>query len=212
MLIYSACFIILGGFQLLTSRMLDARRIFSLGIALIFGLSVEIVPDLYRSLPAVLKPIFSSSTSVATVLVVFLSLLFRIGLKKVRVLDLRTGHDHLDEIRQFMEEQGSAWGMRSEVVTRATDAAYEVVNNLSLMPLDSDRITMTTSWDELRLDVELEYNGPAIEIADTMPTLDEMATETGKMRLAGFLIRQYADRVRIRQKTALCQVNLHFEH
>ena len=212
MLIYSACFIILGGFQLLTSRMLDSRRIFALGIALIFGLSVEIIPDLYRSLPALLKPIFSSSTSIATVLVVILSLLFRIGLRKERTLELQTGHDHLDEVRQFMEEQGSAWGMRSEVVTRATDAAYEVINNLELLPIRSDRITMRTSWDELRLDVELEYEGPPIEIADSMPTLEEMGTHAGSMRLAGFLIRQYSDRVRVREKNGLCQVTLHFDH
>jgi len=212
MLVYSACFIILGGFQLITARMLDSRRIFALGIALIFGLSVEIVPDLYRSFPAELKPIFSSSTSLATVLVVVLSLCFRIGLKKHRTLELRTGHDHLDEITQFMEEQGAAWGMRSEVVTRATDASYEVVNNLSLLPLRSEVILMRTSFDELRLDVQLEYDGPPIEIADTMPTLEEMGTTAGSMRLAGFLIRQYADRVRIREKNGTCQVKLHFEH
>jgi len=105
-LIYSACFIILGGLQLLTSRMLDARRIFAVGIALIFGLSVEIVPDLYRTFPAFLKPVFSSSTSVATVLVVILSLLFRMGIKKQRSLELRTGQDHLDEITQFMDTRG----------------------------------------------------------------------------------------------------------
>jgi xanthine permease XanP len=211
-LIYSACFIILGGLQLLTSRMLDARRVFAVGIALIFGLSVEIMPDLYRTFPASLKPVFSSSTSVAAVLVVFLSLLFRIGLKKQSSLELRTGTDHLDEIAQFMDDQGSAWGMRREVVARATDAAYEVVNNLSLLALRSEIITLRTSWDELRLDLEIEYAGPAIEIADSMPALNELGTQAGAARLAGYLIRQYADRVRIREKSGLCHVQLHFEH
>lgn len=211
-LIYSACFIILGGLQLLTSRMLDARRIFAVGIALIFGLSVEIVPDLYRTFPAFLKPVFSSSTSVATVLVVILSLLFRIGLKKQRSLELRIGHNHLDEITQFMDDQGSAWGMRQGVVTRATDAAYEVVNNLDLLPLGSEIITLRTSWDELRLDLEIEYAGPTIELADSVPALEEMGTQAGVAQLAGYLIRQYADRVKIREKNGLCRVQLHFEH
>lgn len=211
-LIYSACFIILGGLQLLTTRMLDARRIFAVGIALIFGLSVEIVPEVYRTFPAFLKPIFSSSTSVAAVLVVILSLMFRIGLKKQRSLELRTGHDHLDQITQFMDDQGSAWGMRSEVVDHATDAAYEVINNLGLLPLRSETITLRTSWDELRLDLEIEYVGPPIEIADSMPALEEMGTQAGSAQLAGYLIRQYADRVRIREKNGLCRVQLHFDH
>jgi xanthine permease XanP len=211
-LIYSACFIILGGLQLLTSRMLDARRIFAVGIALIFGLSVEIVPDLYRTFPAFLKPVFSSSTSVAAVLVVILSVLFRIGLKKQRSLELQSGHDHLDEITQFMDDQGSAWGMRQEVVTRATDAAYEVANNLSLLPLSSETIALRTSWDELSLDLEIEYSGPMIELADSMPALTEMGTQAGAAQLAGYLIRQYADRVRIREKNGVCRVQLHFDH
>lgn len=159
-LIYSACFIILGGFQLLASRMLDARRIFAVGISLIFGLSVEIVPNLYDTVPSFLKPIFSPSVSVATVLVVFLSLLFRIGLKKRSSLELQAGKDHLNEITVFMESQGAAWGMRKEVVTRATDAAFETVNNVGSLPLKSDIITLRSTWDELRLDLEVEYHGP----------------------------------------------------
>jgi xanthine permease XanP len=211
-LIYSACFIVLGGLQLLTSRMLDARRIFAVGISLIFGLSIEIAPDLYRPVPAFLHPIFSSSTSLATVLVVILSLLFRIGLKKQRSLELRSGEDSLDSVMHFMDEQGSAWGMRKEVVSRATDAAYEVANNLQQLPLRSEIITLRTVWDELSLDLEIEYDGLPCELADSMPTIEEMGTEAGRAQLAGFLIRQYADRVRIREKNGLCRVQLHFDH
>jgi xanthine permease XanP len=211
-LIYSACFIILGGLHLLTSRMLDARRIFAVGISLIFGLSVEMVPDLYRNVPSVLHPVFSSSTSVATVLVVILSMLFRIGLKKQRSLELRSNQDSLDEITLFMDDQGSAWGMRKEVVTRATDAAYEVINNVRQLPLRSELITLRTEWDELRLDLEIEYAGIPIELADSMPSIEEMGTEAGIAHLAGYVIRQYADRVRVREKNGLCRVQLHFEH
>lgn len=212
MLIYSACFIILGGFQLLASRMLDARRIFAVGIALIFGLSVEVVPDLYASVPAFLKPIFSSSTSVATVLVVVLSLIFRTGLKKQSSLELETGTDHLGDITQFMEDQGAAWGMRKEVVTRATDSAYETFNNVAMLPLTSDIVTLRTTWDELRLDVELEYAGPAVELAETLPAVEEMGTPAGVAQMAGYIIRQYADKVRIREKNGIARVQLHFEH
>src|SRR5215472_128770 len=68
-LVYVACFMILAGIQVITSRMLDARRIFVVGIALIFGLSVDMVPGLYREVPNLVQPLFSSSLSVSTVLV-----------------------------------------------------------------------------------------------------------------------------------------------
>ncbi|MGH8469479.1 MAG: solute carrier family 23 protein [Gammaproteobacteria bacterium] len=75
-LIYVACYMILAGIQLITSRMLDARRIFVVGIALIFGLSADMVPGLYRDTPVLIQPLFSSSLVISTVLVVILNLLF----------------------------------------------------------------------------------------------------------------------------------------
>jgi len=54
-LVYVACFMILGGLQVMMSRLLDTRRILVIGIAVIFGLSVEIVPGLYSSVPAWIK-------------------------------------------------------------------------------------------------------------------------------------------------------------
>jgi xanthine permease XanP len=111
-----------------------------------------------------------------------------------------------------MDDQGSAWGMRREVVTRATDAAYEVVNNLSMLELRDETVSLRTSFDELRLDLEIEYAGPTIELEDSMPALNEMGTQAGAAHLAGYLIRQYADRVRIREKNGISRVQLHFDH
>jgi xanthine permease XanP len=68
--VYVACFMILGGVQVMLSRMLDARRIFVTGLALIFGLSVAIVPGLYAAVPAWISPLFSSSLALGTVLCV----------------------------------------------------------------------------------------------------------------------------------------------
>ena len=54
--------------------------------------------------------------------------------------------------------------------------------------------------------------GLLIELADSVPALEEMGTQAGVAQLAGYLIRQYADRVKIREKNGLCRVQLHFEH
>ncbi len=62
-MVYIACFITLGGLQVLTSRMLDNRRVLVIGISLLFALSVEILPGLYQQVPAALHPLFSSALS-----------------------------------------------------------------------------------------------------------------------------------------------------
>ena len=115
---------ILGGMQVVTSRMLDARKTFAIGIALVFGLSVEMVPGLYRGVPRAVQPLFASSLSLSTVLVVLLNLVTRIGVARERSIELSPAHDGHNEVTRFMEEQGAIWGMRKEAATRAAQVSF----------------------------------------------------------------------------------------
>ena len=151
-LIYTTCFLLLGGFQVMTARMLDARRIFAVGIALVFGLSVEIAPELYHKVHEL--------TALATIIAIGLSVLFRIGLEKTSSLQLRAGEGNFDTINRFMEEHGSAWGMRRVVVERAAGSIHEFVTNAGNLQLNS----VTARFDEFHLDVEIEYDGPPIQL------------------------------------------------
>jgi len=211
-LIYSTCFLLLGGLQLMTSRMLDARRIFVVGIALAFGISVEIAPELYQSVPEYLRPIFASSVALATVIAVALGLLFRLGLHKTRSIQLRSGENNLDTINQFMEEQGAARGMRQVVVSRAADAIYEFVTNSGDLQLRSDLFTVNAQFDEFHIDVEIDYDGPPIELSDRMPTMEELANGTGIAMMAQYVIRTSADHVRVKPRGTHSTVFLHFQH
>jgi NCS2 family nucleobase:cation symporter-2 len=212
LLIYSTCFLILGGLQVMTARMLDARRIFTVGIALVFGLSVEIAPELYRNVPELIRPIFASSAALATVIAVALNLLFRIGVAKQSKLQLTQCNGNLDEISRFMDEHGAAWGMRREVVSRATDAIYEFVTNAGNLNLRSPEISVTAEFDEFRLDVEIEYDGSPIELSKTMPSVEELASGYGVAMLSHYIIRESADQVRVKKRGAHSVLCLHFEH
>ena len=212
LLIYSTCFLMLGGLQVMTARMLDARRIFAVGIALVFGLSVEIAPELYRGVPELIRPVFASSTALATVIAVALSLLFRLGLSKQGVIKLDAHRNNLDEINRFMDEHGAAWGMRKEVISRATDAVYEFVTNAGNLNLRSPAISVSAQFDEFRLDVEIEYQGDTIELTNTLPTPEELASGTGVALLSHFIIRESADQVRVKKRDGRSILFLHFEH
>ena len=213
LLIYSTCFLMLGGLQVMTSRMLDApRRVFAIGIALSFGLSVEVAPELYRSVPELLRPIFASSTALATVVAVVLSLLFRIGLAKKGRIELLASKDNLDEVTRFLDGLGSAWGMRREVVSRAIDATYEFVTNSGELGLRSPMLLVEAEFDELSLDVEIEYDGPPLELTDHMPSVEELASGAGIAALSHYLIRQSADQVKVKQRNGRSVVRMHFAH
>jgi xanthine permease XanP len=211
-LIYTTCFLLLGGFQVMTARMLDARRIFAVGIALVFGLSVEIAPELYYKVPELLRPVFASSTALATVIAVGLGVLLRIGLEKTSSLKLRAGESNFDTINRFMEEHGSAWGMRRIVVERATGAIHEFVTNAGNLQLNSDTFTVSARFDEFHLNVEIEYDGAPIQLSERMPTLEELADGSGVAMMAQYIIRASADHVRVKQHGNRSTLLLHFEH
>jgi len=86
--IFAVCFIVIIGLQMMMSRMMDSRKIFILGISLIFGLSVMSLVDVYSRIPnPMLRPIFSSTLYLATILAIALTFLFRLGLaKKVQLI------------------------------------------------------------------------------------------------------------------------------
>ncbi len=83
-LIFVTSFMILSGLQIIISDIPDIKRTFVLGVSIIFGLSLEIVPDLYSGVPPWLRPLFDSSLTLTTVLAVLLNQLLRTGKEKER--------------------------------------------------------------------------------------------------------------------------------
>ncbi len=211
-LVYVACFMILGGLQVMTSRMLDVRRTFAVGIAMIFGLSVDMVPGLYEHMPSVLQPLFSSELSLATVLGVMLNLLFRIGVAKSQTIELSPESDNLDTILTFMEERGGSWGMRKEVEERAAEAIYETVVSVGALQVSSP-VSVRVRFDEFKLEVDLAYDGRPIQLPEAPPTAEELSNgEQGLAMLSGYIIRQHADHVRVSSDNRRSRVHLQFDH
>ncbi len=212
-LVYVACYMILAGIQVITSRMLDARRTFVVGIALIFGLSVDMIPGLYRDVPNQIQPLFSSSLAISTVLVVILNLLFRIGVTKRQSLELTPGVDGSQKIFEFMETQGGVWGARRDVVMRATAALNEFVESAAGLGLVKGKAQADVSFDEFNLDVDIRYNGELMEFPSRRPTEDALlADDKAVASLSGFLIRHYADRVKAEMSDGQCRIQMHFDH
>ncbi len=212
MLVYVACFMILGGFQVVTSRMLDARRTFVVGIAFIFGLSVKIVPDAYAQVPLVLRPFFASALSLATVLVVLLNLLFRIGVGRKATLSLAPGDDSHARILEFLDRQGGAWGMRPEVVVRANEALHELAVSIGRVNATSV-IAVEARFDEFNLDLDVTWEGEMVALSESAPSVESLKLKLDAiLKLSGFLIRHYTDRVTTEQRGDRCRVLLHLDH
>ncbi len=76
-LVFVICFMILSGFQIIIGASVDPKKIFVIGIPLLFGLSLGILPALFTDVPYWLRPLASSSLTLSTVLAVILNQVLR---------------------------------------------------------------------------------------------------------------------------------------
>jgi NCS2 family nucleobase:cation symporter-2 len=212
-LIFSATFMIVAGIQVLTSRMLDTRKTFVIGLSLIFGLSTLIHPALYQDLPPEIKPLFSSSMSLAAVCGILLNIFFRLGIARKKRLKLVAGVSSAQEIFTFMETQGSLWGARREVIANATAAMTEFMEAAARLKLSDPAITMDTHFDEFNLDIRIAYRGDPFGMPEFSPSREELLrNEEASLALAGFLIRQHADTAAFEKQADMTVLALHYEH
>lgn len=76
-LIFVTCFMMLSGIQIILGSNLDPRKTFVIGVALVFGTSLDIMPQLYAHVYAWLRPLFDSSLTLATVVAIVLNQILR---------------------------------------------------------------------------------------------------------------------------------------
>jgi len=213
LLFFAASFMIVAGVQILSSRMMDARKTLVVGVSIILGLSVDMLPGIYHSVPAMLLPAFTSSLSVATLSAMFLNLLFRIGIAQRAKVQIDPQADSSEEIFSFMEKQGGTWGARREVIDRAKSAMNEFIEAARALELSTGKIDAEVSFDEFNLDVDMRYDGELMEFPSKRPTeADLLGDERAVAKLAGFLIRNYVDQVKSERINGRCRVQFHLEH
>ncbi len=212
-MLFMVCFMVISGFQIMTSRMIDIRRTFVIAVSLMLGMSVDIFPAIYQNFHPWLKPFFSSSLAVTTVLAIVLNLIMRIGIARRATIELVPGTDISQTLFRFMENQGAAWGARKEVIYNAMTAMNEFMEATVHYNLEEQKVSFELSFDEYSLDIRASYKGEPMAFPTERPEKAELRTDPGAVaRLAGYLVRQYTDKVTARQEGQQCFVELHFSH
>jgi len=197
----------------MTSRMMDARKTFVIGFSLILGLSVDIVPGLYAHVPPMLDPIFGSSLSFATLSALILNLIFRIGIAQKETIEVEPRIEALEEITIFMENQGAAWGALRDVINRALLVAKEFLESIIATGLAKGKLNFAMKFDEFNLDIDAWYDGELVEFPKSSPLPNELlCDDKAFIKLSGFLIKTFADKVKSSCDNGRCHVHFHFDH
>jgi len=212
-LVMGVSFILLSGIQIISSRMMDIRKTLVVGISIVAGLCVDMIPEVRDGVGAGLRPVLSSPLSVAAIVAVGLNLLFRIGVRQSASIELRYHADVHDEVKNFLSDRGAAWGMRKEVMDRAEHALIHYIEGaVGLNPVQTD-YKINANFDEFLLNLEISYQGKPLNLSGRPPdprTLLE--SDDGLDQLEGYFVRHYSDRVSEERYGDAVHVKLGFDH
>jgi len=212
-LMFSVCFIIINGLQVMALRLLDVRRTLVIGLAIVAGVAIEAFPVIAETAPNALLPVVGSALVFSTMIALVLNLLFRLGVRKTVWLAIERTAIDTRAVEDFLHAQGATWGARPEVITRAIFGVNQLIEAVAENCWRNGPLVLQASFDEFNLDLRLAYEGEALEFPDRRPTDQEIIeTEEGGRRLAGFMLRHNADRIRSEVKEGRAQVLFHFDH
>ena len=219
--LYAAAFLIVAGIELIAARAMDSRSTFAVGLSISAGIAVMVMPQLMNAVSPYWRSLFGNALVVSGLLVIVLNLLFRLGTSRKAQQALDNSADLHNDVTNFVEAQGAAWGARRDVVHRAALAAMEGAEGIQAA---GRKLTgIRGSFDEFNLDLELLHTGAALPLtagtASVLPAhglldVDDAAFEAALSQVSSQLLRHIADRVstydgQAGQPSAL---QLHFAH
>jgi hypothetical protein len=171
-------------------------------------------PDLIYSVDETPPRAILVGSAVQHVAVMAITLIFPIILAREAKLSgaqfkLAPGGINREAVEQFLSEQGARWAARRDVIRRAIFGVVQVREVLGDPP---GGVVVEASFGEFNLDIRIRYVG-----APLAPGAQAHATRNrgGKGRrtaLAGYLLRQTADRIYARGSTEAAEMTLHYDH
>jgi NCS2 family nucleobase:cation symporter-2 len=212
-LMFAVAFILINGLQVMSSRMLDARRTLVIGLSIVAGTAVEVFPVISATAPRTFAPMIGSSLVFSTAIALALNLLFRLGVRQTLTINLEPSNWNTSQIDDMVRRQGAIWGARADVITRASWAICQVVDAVAENCWYAGSLVIEMRFDEFNLDVRMYYEGELLDFPAQRPTEDEILDgDDGVRRLAGYMLRHVADRVRSEIHNGRVVLRLHFDH
>jgi xanthine permease XanP len=212
-LVYMGSFMIVAGLGIITSRMMDARKTFVVGVSMIFGIGVYMMPSAFANAPELLVPVIESGLTLATILAIVLNLIAQIGIRKEATLVLSPTDPIANKVFEYMEQTGEMFGARWDIINKAAHATSQTCDALAGLGITTTAMIVTTRFDDLNLDVNIEYKGQEFLFPEECPSSDAMLEDDSAMtKFSGFMIKNLVDSISCTCKNEVCTIHIHFDH
>jgi xanthine permease XanP len=210
-LLFTAVFIMIGGVQIISSRVLDSRRTLVIGMGMMAFFVVSVEPTTFAGAPGWAQPLVNSPLVLATLTALSLNLAFRIGIRRKVATAVDPKAPDYQEIVNFVERNAAIWGARRDVVSRVEFAVQQAVEAIVEHCRVSGPIAFEIGYDEFDIDVALSYSGLPLDLTGKLPTQEEIVeSEDGARKLAAFLLVQRSERALSSGSGGRALLRLHF--
>jgi xanthine permease XanP len=215
-MVFTGCFLIAGGMQLILTRPADTRAIYIIGIATMLALSESVYPEYFRHLPTVVHSLMGSPLAIGLTTALILTLLFRLGTQQRDTLawnDTTT----LADVVPFLTKAVEGWKVAGDTAVRCMHDMTAIVDFLRQHKLDTGRLSV--AYNGLVLQAEVSYLGtheaPIHRDLGPPPPgeLDEFVNEEVAVYvgLRDFLKSMSADRKRVLRRHGHLSLRLSYE-
>jgi len=207
------------GMELILSRLMNHRRSFMVGLSITVGLGILVMPELSANAPDDLKPILGSALTMGTVTAIVLNQIFRIGVSQTGEVEL-AGFGAASKATRFLEDNGSAWGARRDVISRAGLSVGEALEVLHSEKMLEGPVILKAKFDEYKLLLSLIYKGRAFPLADQAQADlsaffeedDDTALDAAMATMSSVLVKNLADKVDSASAGETAELRLEFSH
>jgi NCS2 family nucleobase:cation symporter-2 len=212
-MLFTAVFIMISGVQIISTRVLDGRRTLVVGMGIIAFFVDSVYPRAFSGTPWWAQPLVTSPLVLATLVALSLNLLFRIGIRRTVTATVDAAAPYVQPVSDLIERQAGVWGARRDVTSRVEFAVQQTIEAVIAFCGAHGAIRLEVSFDEFVIQAVVAYVGTPLVFPTHAPTRDEiLEADDGQQRLAGFLVRRYADSVTTTARDSLNAVRLRFDH
>lgn len=211
-LLYTAAYLLVAGMDLILSRRLSERRVFLVGLSMLAGLSVALLP-INAQLPAWAQPLFSTPLTVGACFAITLNLLFRIGISRETGEMVPKEANAFLTVQSFLERQGGNWGARRDVVAAAIPVAAQALEMIRDTGVAHGPVELRARFDETHLDVFVLYDGEVLEVPKERPSPEALLGDPREVAaFSTYMLTRLGDKVTFGRLGQRARITLRFDH
>ena len=155
LLVFTSCFMLAGGMEIMLSRRGDVRATYTVGIATLLALSGTLYPDYFKHFPPAVSAFIGNPLSFGLATAIVLSLLFRIGTRQHARTRWSLAAGGIEEAIAFIRKTGAA---KTVDPTNVEAAASEVRALLERLQADDPHrhggdLHLSTDGTDFRVEI-----------------------------------------------------------